>query len=574
MLVTTPISIDLVRKNFTQFLYATQDDGNTRAIEATITVNDQPWAVPEGTVGAVSFKKPDKTSGLYDTLPDGVTKAVTFVGNKVTAILAPQVLTAAGDTTVSIALYDDSLNRLGIFPFVLRVERNPSAGQAISNNYYNFSTLAALNDAIGDLAQLKTTNKGSLVAAINELKQGGTGGGGGNDSGQNPTAGTGWTTEQINLLDQLFDRIPWTAAGSGAIADALIASLRNGDTGGEDSGGGDGSGDADVTLTRISATYIGGDVPAGTAVADLSGITVTAHYSDGSSRTVTGYTLSGTIAEGSNTVTVTYQGMTTTFVVIGTAVAQTYAVTNNLTNVVNSNTATTVSGHYSATLTWESPNTLNTISITMGGVDVTADVYGEGTILITDVTGDIIITAVAGLPAPVYLLENKTFDGSAGQIIDTGIALFDTDKDWAVFASAETEDTATDDNKYIFQHLSKEATYPDGIAVYRTAWGKYWLASAVTGGSQISDDVANVACVITHTKGVGNHVYYAVVGGELVSGKLSTRGTGTDKTLKIGGAYDYEDANEQRLFKGTVKLLEIHDRVLTDAEIKERLGVE
>ena len=75
----------------------------------------------------------------------------------------------------------------------------------------------------------------------------------------------------------------------------------------------------DVTLTGISAVYSGGDVAEGTAVADLTGIVVTAHYSDGSSEPVTGYTLSGTIAEGSNTVTVSYGGKTATFTVTGVA---------------------------------------------------------------------------------------------------------------------------------------------------------------------------------------------------------------------------------------------------------------
>lgn len=80
------------------------------------------------------------------------------------------------------------------------------------------------------------------------------------------------------------------------------------------------SGDTtEKTLTSISATYSGGSVPVGTAVSSLSGVTVTAHYSDGSSSTVTGYTLSGSIAEGENTVTVTYQGKTATFTVTGTA---------------------------------------------------------------------------------------------------------------------------------------------------------------------------------------------------------------------------------------------------------------
>lgn len=72
----------------------------------------------------------------------------------------------------------------------------------------------------------------------------------------------------------------------------------------------------EVTLSGISATYSGGIVDVGTTVNDLTGIVVTAAYSDGSTRTVTDYTLSGTIAEGENTITVSYGGMTTTFTVV------------------------------------------------------------------------------------------------------------------------------------------------------------------------------------------------------------------------------------------------------------------
>lgn len=73
------------------------------------------------------------------------------------------------------------------------------------------------------------------------------------------------------------------------------------------------------TLSSISATYSGGDVAVGTALTSLTGITVTATYSDNSTAVVTDYVLSGSIVEGSNTITVTYQNKTTTFVVNGVA---------------------------------------------------------------------------------------------------------------------------------------------------------------------------------------------------------------------------------------------------------------
>lgn len=73
----------------------------------------------------------------------------------------------------------------------------------------------------------------------------------------------------------------------------------------------------EVTLTGITASYDGGTVAAGTALTDLTGIVVTAQYSDGTTETVTGYTMSGTITEGENTVTVSYGGKTTTITVTG-----------------------------------------------------------------------------------------------------------------------------------------------------------------------------------------------------------------------------------------------------------------
>ena len=74
------------------------------------------------------------------------------------------------------------------------------------------------------------------------------------------------------------------------------------------------------TLQSISATYTGGVVSAGTSTDDLVDLTVTAHYSDGSSTSVLGYTLSpSTIQEGANTITVTYGGKPASFLVTGKA---------------------------------------------------------------------------------------------------------------------------------------------------------------------------------------------------------------------------------------------------------------
>lgn len=131
---------------------------------------------------------------------------------------------------------------------------------------------------------------------------------------------SGLTTAQVNALDGMFNVCAFVKDDVSAEYTAFKTAFGIGE-----SGGGEEEPDTPVepdepttpTLTSISASYTGGDVAVGTAVNSLTGIAVTAHYSDGSTANVTGYTLSGTIAEGSNTITVSYGGLTTTFTVTG-----------------------------------------------------------------------------------------------------------------------------------------------------------------------------------------------------------------------------------------------------------------
>lgn len=159
----------------------------------------------------------------------------------------------------------------------------------------------------------------------------------------NGTSGTGWTTEQIEILDSIGDHINFLDTEGGRLWDALIAALTNN------------QGTTKV-LTSITAVYSGGSVEAGTQTSDLK-ITVTATYDDGTSKTVIGYTTSpSTILEGENTVTVTYNGKTSTFDVVGivTPAEVTLESISAVFNGENAQAGTnasdldiTVTGHYS-----------------------------------------------------------------------------------------------------------------------------------------------------------------------------------------------------------------------------------
>lgn len=77
-----------------------------------------------------------------------------------------------------------------------------------------------------------------------------------------------------------------------------------------------------------------------------------------------------------------------------------YSISYNLTNVSVNNNATAIveGGSYTTTLLVGSGYDLGTVTVKMGGVDVTSSVYSNGVITIAEVTGNIVITANATVP--------------------------------------------------------------------------------------------------------------------------------------------------------------------------------
>lgn len=76
---------------------------------------------------------------------------------------------------------------------------------------------------------------------------------------------------------------------------------------------------------------------------------------------------------------------------------QTRSITNNLTGCTTSNNASSVvlNDSYSATITPNSGYTLLTLTVTMGGVDITSTAVSGSVITIPSVTGNVVITAFA-----------------------------------------------------------------------------------------------------------------------------------------------------------------------------------
>ena len=157
-----------------------------------------------------------------------------------------------------------------------------------------------LQAQIGNLNHLQTNDKTSLVAAINELTN---------------RQGSGMSKEAITLLIAILRHALYESDQSDtidALEEALLAPVQEETPDTPETPGGP------VTLTHITAVYTGSSVPVGTDIHSLVGLTVTAHYSDGTTALITDYNLGGKISKaGNNTLSVVYNGQSTTVSVPG-----------------------------------------------------------------------------------------------------------------------------------------------------------------------------------------------------------------------------------------------------------------
>ena len=137
-----------------------------------------------------------------------------------------------------------------------------------------------------------------------------------------------------------------------------------------------------------------------------------------------------------------------TITAVASVPSVTYTITRNLTNVASSNTANSIAENapYTTTL---SPTggykKLGTITVTMGGVDISASAVSGSTITIAKVTGDIVITCAAvitNIIDTIGISANTRLSTSSGDNrTQSGYAAIGANKDAASLIHLTSGDT-------------------------------------------------------------------------------------------------------------------------------------
>lgn len=156
-------------------LHMVQGDANSRTIVATLWDGTQLYSIPAGAAIMVRFRKPDGTGGLYDATESG--NKVSYAGSIVTAPVATQMLTVAGDVFAEIDIFGSSsgeaAERLATFHFVVEVAPCvlPDA-QIISSDYYNIlaADIAGAKAAADQAKGYAAAAKGSADSAATSVE--------------------------------------------------------------------------------------------------------------------------------------------------------------------------------------------------------------------------------------------------------------------------------------------------------------------------------------------------------------------------------------------------------------------
>ena len=185
--------------------------------------------------------------------------------------------------------------------------------------------------------------------------------------------------------------------------------------------------------------------------------------------------------------------------------AQTYTVTNTLTGCTTNNAAASVTENapYSATITASSGYSLTgaTVSITMGGTDITSTAYNNGAISIASVTGNLIITVTAvavtlSSITAVYtqggtVYDTDSLDGLKADLVVTA-HYSDSSSETVPSANYTLSGTLTAGTSTItVTYSDKTTTFSVTVTHYIPGWLYHFNESLLSSGSEDFNLVGN-----------------------------------------------------------------------------------
>lgn len=197
---------------------------------------------------------------------------------------------------------------------------------------------------------------------------------------------------------------------------------------------------------------------------------------------------------------------------------QTRSITNKLTGCATSNNAASVvnGDSYYAAITPNSGYTLVTLTVTMGGVDITSTAVSGGTITIAAVTGDVVITAFAEAQTSYTNLVRTSIDSDGsiyngvgyldGKYMSNGAPSSGADSNATITGYIQINSTDTTGDVYRFKGVGEPTASHTRMAICNASFAKITETNSFLGSAILS-----IFTLTTETASDGTTVYVVTV---------------------------------------------------------------
>ncbi len=198
-----------------------------------------------------------------------------------------------------------------------------------------------------------------------------------------------------------------------------------------------------------------------------------------------------------------------------------YKVSYSLTGCNSSNSAASVveGTRYTTTISpTDSDGTVKSVTVTMGGVNITSSCYSMGIISIAEVTGDIVITAVAEVPLISETVTPHIAPRSSwyNQLVNGNLNLANSNMEGALGVSTANSYSFTDRNSKTFYLMPIGSKYCKATVNYSATDGlavTYYIQAIKDNGGTFTS-VATVGKsttnVLTWTKGTADYLLVSI----------------------------------------------------------------
>lgn len=350
---------------------------------------------------------------------------------------------------------------------------------------------------------------------------------------------------------------------------------------------------AAATLQSISAVFNQGSVVIyeNSSLESLKPyLTVTARYSDGTTQTVTNYTLSGTLTKGTSTITVSYSGKTATFKVVVTERATLQSITATFTQgsaIIYENSSLNDLKQYLVVTATYSDSTAQTVTdytlsgtLTAGTSTITVSYGGK--------TDTFNVTVSEASAEPTYALADATTFNGTSDFIDTGVQLFTSTKSnftIAYDAVCKPQAGSLTSQRVIFHCMHEASPYSGFVVQYDYSGTNRSIrridvnvnstkSNLIRIGGELdatTDVREKMVVVVDFQNGIAT-AYANIAGTDYTQSTLISGFDSVDiaETALIG-SYQTTTGDKGRFFTGTIYDFKIYDYALTDTEAQAYL---